>query len=154
MSYTFPSLQSQRVYNALNPNGDPFDYDPKRDKQLEIIGLVLWATEGDKTQLSLANGNPAIISKYLEFLRVICRFEEKRIKAVIHCHDTLPYKDCLAYWSKVTKIHPKQFNKPYIKQDKGGARKYPHGIIRIVAINTKLAHRFKERLAELGLPTV
>lgn len=148
----FPSKQSERIYKVLNPNGDPFDYDSKRDKQLEIIGLVLWATEGDKTQLSLANGNPAIITKYLQFLRVICRLEKKRIKAVIHCHDTLPYKECLAYWSTLTKIPPEKFNKPFIKQDKGGARKYPHGILRIVATNVKLTQYFKERLAELGLP--
>lgn len=152
MQVSFSSKQSQRIYQALNPKGDPFDYDPKRDRQLEIIGLVLWATEGDKTQLSLANGNPSIVKKYLEFLRVICRFEEKRIKAVIHCHNTLSYEDCLVYWSKTTNIPPSRFNKPYIKEDKGGTRKYPYGIMRVVAMNMKLTNYFKERLAELGLP--
>lgn len=152
MQPIFPSKQSERIYKALNPKGDPFDYNPKREKQLEIVGLVLWATEGDKSQLSLANGNPAIISKYLKFLRVICRFEEKRIKAVIHCHDTLSYKECLGYWSKITKIPPSRFNKPYIKKDKGGTQKYPYGILRVVAMNMKLVHHFKERLVELGLP--
>jgi hypothetical protein len=88
----FPSRQSERVYKAHNPHGDPFYYDPSRDVQLDIIGLLLWATEGDKTQLSLANGNPALIKKYLEFLRIVCRLREDKIKAVIHCHDSLPYR--------------------------------------------------------------
>lgn len=149
---SFSSKQSERIYNALNPNGDPFNYDHRRNKQLEIIGLVLWATEGDKTQLSLANGNPAIIAKYLEFLRTVCRFEEKRIKAVIHYHNTLAYEKCLTYWSKITNIPSSRFNKPFIKQDKGGVRRYPYGILRIVAINAKLTQYFKERLVDLDLP--
>jgi hypothetical protein len=148
----FPSKQSERVYRALNPKGDPFNYDPGRDQQLDIIGLLLWATEGDKTQLSLANGNPAIIRKYLEFLRIVCRFEEGKIKAVIHCHDTLSYNQCLKYWSKITDISPNRFNKPFIKVDTGGNRKFPFGILRVVAGNIMLVQRFKERLAELGLP--
>lgn len=97
------SKQSLQVYNALNPNGDPFTYDPANNRELEIIGLLLWATEGDKTQLSLANGNPFIIAKYLNFLRNVCHLEETKIKAVIHYHDTTPYAECLKYWVKITK---------------------------------------------------
>ncbi len=148
----FISQQSKRVYLSLNPKGDPFDYDSSRDPQLELIGLLLWATEGDKTQLSLANGNAAIIQKYLSFLRIICRFQEERIKAVVHCHDTLSYSKCLGYWAKITKIPPTRFNKPFIKKDHGGTRNYPYGILRVVATNIKLVHHFKERLAGIGLP--
>lgn len=146
-SYT----RSLTVYNYRNPHGDPFCYTPDADPILEIIGLVLWVTEGDKTQLSLSNGNPAIISKYLKFLRKICRFNEDKIKAVIHCHDTLAYKDCVKYWSDITAIPPERFRKPFIKKDKGGKRKYPFGILRIVAQNIKLGQLFKERLKALGL---
>lgn len=143
--------QSEIVYKALNPTGDPFNYNLKGRKQLEIIGLILWATEGDKSQLSLSNGNPTIISRYLEFLRKVCNLKEERIKAVIHCHDTLSYKVCLKYWSKVTNIPPSRFTKPYIKTDHGGERKYPYGIVRIVANNIKLVRIFNERLRDLGL---
>lgn len=143
--------QSERIYRILNPNGDPFKYNPKKDKELEIIGLVLWATEGDKTQLSLSNGNPTIIKKYLNFLRKTCGLDEEKIRAVIHCHDTLPYSKCVNYWSKITNIHRSRFKKPYIKEDKGGTRKYPYGIIRIVASNVKLVRIFNERLKEIGL---
>jgi hypothetical protein len=148
----FPSKQSERLYRALNPSGDPFRYEPKQDRELEVIGLLLWAAEGDKSQLSLANGNPSIIRKYLEFLRTICHLDEKKIKAVIHCHDTLPYDRCLHFWSVLTKIPINRFNKPFIKRDRGGTRNYPYGIVRIVATNIKLVHLFKVRLAELGLP--
>ncbi|MDP3880597.1 MAG: hypothetical protein Q8Q32_00220 [bacterium] len=144
--------QSEITYRALHPNGDPFSYKPEKDRKLETIGLVLWVTEGDKTQLSLANGNPFLLQKYLEFLRTICNFEENRIRAVIHCHDTLPYEKCLQYWSKMTKIPIGRFRKPHIKKDKGGRRKFPYGICRVVAINIKLTQIFKERLKELGLP--
>lgn len=148
----FTSLQSERTYRALNPNGDPFSYDASRNPELEIIGLLLWATEGDKTQLSLANGNSSIVKKYLEFLRVICRFDESRIKAVIHHHDNTKYSVCLKYWTDATSIPPLRFRKPFIKPDKGGNRNYPFGIVRIVARSTKLQLIFKERLAEIGLP--
>lgn len=116
-----------------------------------MIGLLLWITEGDKTQLSLSNGNPAIIRKYLEFLRGICHFTEDRIKAVIHCHNSTSYSECLEYWSEVTEIPPERFTKPFVKIDKGGNRKYPYGILRIAANNMKLVQLFKERLQTLGL---
>lgn len=143
--------RSKTIYQLRNPLGDPFQYNFGNKKILEIIGLILWITEGDKTQLSLSNGNPSIIQKYLEFLRKICHLKEEKIKAVIHCHDSLPYRDCLKYWSKITQIPRHRFTKPHIKKDKGGARKYPHGIIRIAASNIKLVHIFNERLKELGL---
>jgi hypothetical protein len=144
--------QRERIYKLLNPNGDPFAYSPKANPELELIGLILWATEGDKTQISLANGNPRVIQMYLKFLRKICRLREDKIKVVIHCHDTLPYKSCLTFWSNITGIEPDRFRKPYIKRDKGGERKYPYGICRIVASNTKLVALLKQRLTEIGMP--
>ena len=145
------ATRSKTIYSLRNPEGDPFHYNPRTNRLLDVIGLVLWATEGDITQLSLSNGNPSVIIKYLEFLRTVCGFKEGKIKAVIHCHDTLPYKACLDNWSRTTGIPITRFTKPYIKKDHGGHRKYPYGIIRIVANNTKLVHIFKERLKELGL---
>ncbi len=145
------ATRRQSIYNYRNPSGDPFLYSPKKDRILDVIGLVLWATEGDKTQLSLANGNSAIIKRYLEFLRRICNFQEERLKAVIHCHDTVPYIVCLDYWSKITGIPVSRFTKPHIKKDKGGTRKYPYGILRIVATNVKLIQIFKDRLKTLSL---
>jgi hypothetical protein len=145
-------VRNKALYKFLNPNGDPFNYNSKGYKELEIVGLILWATEGDKTQLSLANGNPHFIKKYLEFLRKVCNLREYKIKAVIHCHDTLPYRRCLLYWSKITNIPSNRFTKPHIKKDKGGRRNYPYGILRIAATNVKLLYIFNERLKELGLP--
>ena len=143
--------RSDSIYKFRNPNGDPFHYNPKNNQELELIGLILWTTEGDRTQLSLSNGNPTIIKKYLEFLRKVCNFHEEKIKAVIHCHDTLPYKDCINYWSRITEIPTNRFTKPYIKKDHGGTRKYPYGIIRIAASNIKLVRIFNERLKEIEL---
>ncbi|MBI2676653.1 MAG: hypothetical protein HYX21_01690 [Candidatus Yanofskybacteria bacterium] len=143
--------RSASIYKYKNPSGDPFDYKPEISRELEIVGLLLWVTEGDRTQLSLANGNPTIILRYLDFLRKICGLKEEKIKAVVHCHDTLPYKKCLGYWSEITNIPKTRFTKPYIKPDKGGHRKYPYGILRIAAMNIKLIRIFNERLRELGL---
>ncbi len=143
--------RSETIYKLRNPAGDPFDYKPSKNKKLELIGLLLWVTEGDKTQLSLSNGNPSIIKKYLEFLRKICNLNENKIKAVIHCHDTLSYKQCLSHWSEITNIPPIRFTKPNIKKDHGGNRKYPYGIIRIAASNNKLVRIFNERLKDFNL---
>lgn len=143
--------RSLTVYKRRNPTGDPFCYTPEADPILEIIGLILWVTEGDKTQFSLSNGNPNIIKKYLEFLRKICKIREEKIKAVIYCHNTIPYEECLRYWSKITGVPPERFTKPFIKVDKGGKRKYPFGILRIAGNNIKLVQLFKDRLKALGL---
>jgi len=143
--------RANSIYNFRNPGGDPFRYKPGNNRELELIGLILWTTEGDRTQVSLSNGNPNIIKKYLEFLRRICYLDENKIKAVIHCHDTLSYKACLKYWSKITGIPTKRFTKPYIKKDHGGTRKYPYGIVRIAATNIRLIRIFNEHLKEIGL---
>ncbi len=143
--------RSLSVYHFRNPTGDPFNYQPRSNPRLETIGLILWATEGDKTQVSLANGNPSIILKYLDFLRTICNLNEEKIKAVIHCHDTLSYNQCRRYWSDLTNIPFRRFNKPFIKPDKGGTQRYPYGILRIVVSNVRLVQLFKERLLVLGL---
>ncbi len=145
------ATRSETVYRIRNGGKDPFRYTPDVDLTLEIIGLLLWVTEGDRSQLSLSNGNPSIIRKYLEFLRRICNFDEQRIKAVIHCHDSVPYGECLDYWSGLTGIPPERFTKPFLKSDHGGKRRYPFGIARIVANNIKLIQLFKERLQALGL---
>lgn len=148
------STRSEQVYRALNPLGDPFQYDSSRDNELDLIGLILWATEGDKTQISLANGNANIIKKYLEFLRIVCNLKEEKISCVIHCHDTLSYNQCLDYWSALTQIPHARFKKPFVKRDTGGTRKYPYGICRIVANNIKLVQIFMKRLEQLGLERV
>lgn len=148
--YPCSTLQSERVYRALNPK-DPFKYAKAKNNKLELIGLILWLTEGDKSQLSLANGSVSIIQCYLRFLREICGLREDKIKAVIHCHDSVPYRQCVRYWSSQTNIPTKRFNKPFIKKDKGGTRRYPYGIIRIVANNTKLVRIFNERLRGFNL---
>lgn len=142
--------QSERVYRALNPE-DPFRYLKGGNDKLELIGLILWLTEGDRSQLSLANGSASVIQCYLRFLREVCQLREDKIKAVIHCHDTIPYQQCLKYWSCITNIPEKRFNKPYVKKDKGGTRKYPFGILRVVANNIKLVRIFNERLREFNL---
>lgn len=144
--------QSERIYRVLNPTGDPFQYQASDKKELELIGLILWATEGDKTQVSLANGNPHVIKKYLQFLREVCHFREEKIKIVLHCHDTLPYDRCLEFWQKITNVPADRFKKPFIKKDLGGNRKYPYGICRIVASNIKLVELFKNRLKDLEMP--
>lgn len=145
------ATRSETVYRIRNNGRDPFRYTPDVDPTLEIIGLLLWVTEGDRTQLSLSNGNPSIVKKYVKFLRRVCNFDEQRIKAVIHCHDSLPYNQCQEYWSGVTGIPPGRFTKPFLKPDRGGHRKYPYGIVRIVANNIKLIQHFKERLQAFGL---
>lgn len=143
--------RSNSVYTFRNPKGDPFCYSPKHNRDLELIGLVLWVTEGDKTQISLANGNIHVIKKYLEFLRTVCHLREDKIKVVIHCHDTIPYKKCVRYWSRLTGVPPRRFNKPFIKKDKGGSRNFSYGICRIVASNSRLVAIFKDRLKAIGL---
>lgn len=143
--------RSESIYSIRNPKGDPFYYCPEKNPELNTIGLVLWATEGDRTQISLANGNSSIISLYLKFLREICHYHEDRIKAVIHCHDTLSYDTCLTYWSNITNIPRERFTKPFIKKDGGGTRKYPYGILRIVANNVKLIRLFNDRLRKIGI---
>jgi len=92
-------------------------------KKLWLIGVALYWAEGSKQKetnvsqrVSLGNSDPNIIKIFLRWLMEICLVQKKDIHVRLYIHRTGNEKRALNYWSKVTKIPIKKFQKTVFKK--------------------------------------
>ncbi|MCL5004651.1 MAG: hypothetical protein M1170_01755 [Patescibacteria group bacterium] len=80
-------------------------------------GLMLYWAEGAKSNESIkfSNSDPIMIKFMMKWFRDICNVPEKKIRIAVHMHELHCRKDIEQYWSKITNIPLKQFQKTYIK---------------------------------------
>lgn len=90
----------------------------KQNKNIaKIMIAMLYLGEGSKTikgSLLFANSNPDIISLFLNLLRRCYCIDKRKFRVTVQCRadqDTLKLEK---FWSKITKISPKQFYKTRI----------------------------------------
>lgn len=88
-----------------------------KDFQKAIL-ISLYSAEGSKGDgaLVFANTDPKIISVYLKTLRNNFKLDEKKFRVRVHIHHYHKKEDVFMFWSKLTKIPIKQFNKVVIKE--------------------------------------
>ena len=95
---------SESAYLKQNPNGDPFKIKKtfsNREKRLLIIGLMLYWAEGNKKNkqaVQLGNLDFRMLQVFLEFLRLICRVEEKRVTLYVRVHKNFSLAKAKRYW--------------------------------------------------------
>ena len=113
-----------------------------REEKIKIAGVLLYWAEGYKTNLSksvdFANSDPEMILAFLNFLRIICGVDEKRLRVYLYCHDADRQEQRMEYWSIVTKIPLVQFTKPYIAKSIAFLNTMPNGLIHIRYSDKKL----------------
>ena len=91
------------------------------NKDLKIIGAMLYACEGTKARvdrrydrliysIELTNSNPKIIKIFRLFLDNIIKIDKKRIKGQLFFYPDLNEKKLVKFWSKVSSIPQSQFN--------------------------------------------
>ena len=93
----------------------------------QIIGVILWWTEGTKSRkdkrwtntwnytVDLTNTNPDIIKLFLEFLRKDIGIHEPRLKLQLQIHEGDNQEDLEAYWARVTQIPTDRFTKTIVR---------------------------------------
>jgi len=93
----------------------------------QIIGTIIWWTEGTKAyrdkrrengwiyNVDVTNTNPEIIKIFLDFFRKDIGIDENRLKLQLQIHEGDDQKILEKYWSKITKIPRKRFNKTIIR---------------------------------------
>lgn len=93
----------------------------------EIIGLIIWWTEGTKSyrdkrwknswlyHVDVTNTNPDIIRLFLAFLRKDIGIDESRLKLQLQIHEGDNQKLLESYWSNVTHIPKLRFTKTIIR---------------------------------------
>lgn len=125
-----------------------------REKELKIVGSILYWGEGYKTEKSctvdFANCDPAMITIFLNFLRNICGIQESKLRVLLYCYSNQNIDQLLKFWSKKTSIPIEQFSKPYVKQifEKPQENKMPYGLIHIRYHDKKLLLLIKKWIEE------
>lgn len=113
-------------------------------EELKLIGIMLYWGEGGKTNnwsVRLANSDPALIKVMMRFFREVCNVPENKFRAHIHTFEKADVEKTEKYWSQVSGIPRKQFNKTYIKPSIASLQKrktLPFGTIDIYVHNTHL----------------
>jgi hypothetical protein len=108
----------------------------KRD--LWMLGIGLYIGEGNKAyeQIRLTNSDPKIILLALEWFRTFCNLKEENFRIRIHIYPDIVPDEALKYWSKITGLAEKNFDKIQIDRRTNKVAKkrrtLPFGTIQIV----------------------
>lgn len=84
-----------------------------------LVGLALYWAEGDKhrgERVKFTNSDPAMIMFMMKWFRKICKVPEEKFRIALHVHNLYVLPNVASYWSEITNVPEKQFNKIYIKQ--------------------------------------
>lgn len=108
-----------------------------KDRELKIVGIILYWAEGSKNlksnMLDFCNSDPAMIGIFMKFLRQVCGIKESRLRVYLYAYSYQRIEELKNYWHKVTGISKDQFIKPYIRKGNPNlsGRKLPHGLVHI-----------------------
>ena len=113
------------------------------DKQLWLMGVMLYWAEGGKTQrmVRFSNGDPEMIKIMMAFFRRVCEVPESKFRGYIHIHPHLNHKEAEEYWSAISDIPLDQFFKTYRKPNKSSQNKkdsLPNGVLDVYVLDTQL----------------
>lgn len=96
-------------------------------KEVEILaknpiffpGLALYWAEGDKhggEKVKFTNSDPKMVDFMMRWFREICEVPEEKFRIALHIHELHSPPGIKQYWSRITKISSRQFQKLYIKK--------------------------------------
>jgi len=104
---------------------------------LKMIGAALYWAEGynaSKNSVNFANVDPSMIRLIMLFFRKVCKVPEAKFRGKVFIHPHLNIKKAEKYWSKISSIPLKQFNKPLLavsRASKGKRDTLPMGTFSI-----------------------
>ena len=93
----------------------------------QVIGLIVWWTEGSKAykrkenkntwvyNVEVTNTNSEIIKVFLSFLRNDVGLDESRLKLQLQIHEGDNQEEIENFWSKLTKIPKNRFTKTIVR---------------------------------------
>ena len=99
------------------------DIETVKEIDLLMLGIGLYWGEGSKTNrgsIELSNTDPRVIRIHVLFLTSVFKFPMSKIHAHVGLHSHLSIKKAERYWSKVSGIPLRQFQKTSMQRSKGG----------------------------------
>lgn len=118
------------------------------DRELWLIGIMLYWAEGGKTQrmVRFSNGDPRMIEIMMKFFRQVCEVPERKFRGYIHIHPHLDHVEAEQYWAGITGISKDKFFKTYRKQNvssKNYKDTLPYGVMDIYVHDAQLFLKIK-----------
>ncbi len=107
-------------------------------EDLRNIGAALYWAEGytaSRNSIIFANTDPRMIQLMMLFFRRVCNVPESKFRGKVAIHPHLNTKKAEKFWSKVSKIPVRQFNKPLLavsRASKGKRDTLPMGTFSIL----------------------
>jgi transcriptional regulator with XRE-family HTH domain len=120
-------------------------------RELFLVGIALYWAEGFKKSrwaVVFSNSDPLMIRLMMRFFREICRIKENKFRAIVQIHPNVTSQKAINYWSKITKISKKQFQKTYSRLTPSSKRKrafnvLPYGTLRISISDVRIINKIK-----------
>jgi len=102
-------------------------HSPSRDFII-MLAMLYWG-EGSKNVCEFINSDGRVIESYLFILRNVLKIPEEIIKPTMRIFSGMDQKECLNYWSRITKIPQNRFT---IRLNDGSTKgKAKYGMCRI-----------------------
>ena len=107
------------------------------DRDLLLLGLGLYMGEGSKLyeDTRIVNSDPQLIRIAMEWLRRSCGVPDRNFAAVVHIYPDSSPKASVKYWSQVTGISPRQFERAQVdhrvNKSSKKRRRLPYGTVHV-----------------------
>ena len=127
-------------------------------KELKLIGISLYWAEGDKKSkwtIMFCNADANMIKVMMRFFREVCHVPEKKFKPSVQIHDQNKDKISKKYWSKISSIPIKQFNKTVVQISRASKFKrpknsLPYGTFRVYIFDKRLVDKINGWISGLA----
>ena len=120
-----------------------FTLRPKPDKELGIIGAMLYWAEGYKTDkasgIDFANSDPDMVLLFVTFLRNRYDLDQRKLHFSLFYYSDQALSKLVGFWSKKLDAPGSQFKTHYEHPDpKTGRRKMLYGVLHVRYFDKKL----------------
>lgn len=149
---------SDALYTKHNPHGDPFTFKkPSSSAEWFLFGLGLglyWGEGNKKNKMAVRLGNtdPALIKKFLEFLKTLYVVDDARVRFGLQIFNDMDPDRALAFWCKHLGVKRNKFGKTTVTEPRGKGsygQKTKYGVLTIYVSNTKLRNLLNSEIERL-----
>lgn len=116
---------------------------------LRMLGAALYWAEGynaSRNEIIFANTDPGMIKLIMLFFRRVCKVPENKFRGKVFIHPHLNVRKAERYWSVISNIPIKQFNKPLLaisKASQGKRDTLPMGTFSVILGDVYTCSRIK-----------
>ena len=116
----------ERIRNSIKETAEKDIPKKYSDNLLRIVGASLYWAEGynaSRNEVNFANTDPRMIKLMMLFLKNVCKVPTDKFRGKVFIHPHLSVKKAERYWSGVSGISLRQFNKPLLAVSRASQQK-------------------------------